>query len=230
MACNCSTPGCAEIFGDRVARREAKHFRKRGLPARAQRLLDALAARVPLHGLSAIEVGAGVGGFTISMLERGIEKATIIDAAPAYVEAAQALASERGVHDALTVRVGDFAEDEPTEAADVVVMDRVVCCYPSWRGLLEQATRTASSAIALSYPRKRWSNSFGTRMVNLLMWIRRSPFRVFVHPPRTMRAFLESRGFSAEVVGSTAFWELVVARPDADHSTSRVDPGGTRPA
>jgi magnesium-protoporphyrin O-methyltransferase len=212
MPCNCNALGCAEMFGDRIARREAARFRRHGLEPRSRRLLEALAGRVPLPGKTAVEVGAGVGGLTISLLEKGVAHATIIDASPAYVETARAIATERGVAGALTAGIGNYAEDEAGEYADIVVMDRVVCCYPAWRGLLERATAQAAAAIALAYPRDTGYNRLGTALINILMRLRGSPFRVFVHPPRLMHAFLESRGFSAEVVGCTPVWELVVAR------------------
>ena len=212
MPCNCNALGCAEMFGDRIARKDAARFRRRGLEPRSRRLLEALAGRVPLSGKTAVEVGAGVGGLTISLLEKGVAHATIIDASPAYVETARTIAAERGVAGALTAGIGNYAEDVPGEPADIVVMDRVVCCYPAWRGLLERATAQAGAAIALAYPRDTAYNRLGTALINILMRLRGSPFRVFMHPPRLMQAFLESRGFPAEVVGRTPVWELVVAR------------------
>jgi hypothetical protein len=212
MPCTCGSLGCADVFGDRLARREADRFRKHGLDRRSRRLLDALAARVPLPGKTAVEVGAGAGGLTISMLEKGVARVAIVDAAPAYIDAARRLAAERGLADALSAELGNYAEDAPGEPVDLVVMDRVVCCYPSWHGLLERATAQAGAAIALAYPRATGYNRFGVGLINLFMRLRRSTFRVFVHPPRVMHAFLESRDFAAEVVGHTPVWELVVAR------------------
>ena len=212
MPCTCNALGCAEMFGDRIARKEAARFRRRGLEPRSRRLLDALAARVALPGKTAVEVGAGVGGLTISLLEQGIAHATIIDASPAYVQTARAIAAERGLEGALTATIGNYAEDEPGAGADIVVMDRVVCCYPSWRGLLDGATAQAGAAIALAWPRDTGYTRIGIALINLLMRLRRSPFRVFVHPPQMMQAFMESRGFMPEVVGRTPVWELVVAR------------------
>jgi hypothetical protein len=211
MPCSCGSLGCADVFGDRLARREVNRFRKRGLDPRSGRLLDALAARVRLAGARALEVGAGAGGLTVSMLERGVAHVSIIDAAPAYIDAARRLATERGVADALSAELGDYADTAPGESVDFVVMDRVVCCYPSWRGLRERASAQAGAAIALAYPRPRGYNRFGIALINGIMRLRRSMFRVFVHPPQEMHAFLERRGFAPEVVGHTAFWELVVA-------------------
>ncbi|MGD8278017.1 MAG: SAM-dependent methyltransferase, partial [Gemmatimonadota bacterium] len=109
MACTCGSLGCADVFGSRLARREADRFRRRGLDRRSHALLDALAARVALAGKTAIEVGAGAGGLTISMIERGVARVAIIDAAPAYIEAASRLAAERGVADALSAELGNYA-------------------------------------------------------------------------------------------------------------------------
>lgn len=212
MPCSCGSLGCADVFGDRLARREADRFRKHGLDHRSRRLLNALAARATLDGRTAVEVGAGAGGLTITMLERGVARVSIVNAAPAYIEAARRLAAERGLADALSAALGDYAENPPGEPVDVVLMDRVVCCYPAWHGLLEKATAQARVAIALAYPRATWYNRIGVALINVLMRLRRSTFRVFVHPPRLMHAYLESRGFTAEVIGHTPVWELVIAR------------------
>lgn len=213
MPCNCNAIGCAEMFDDRVARFEARHFRRKGLTRRARKLLAALERAVPLSGRTTLEVGAGIGGFTITMLERGAANATIIDAAPAYLATARTLASEHHVADRLEFVLGNYAEQPMGSAeVDVVVMDRVVCCYPEWTELLEPAARQARRAIALTWPRDALWVRFGIGFINLVQRLRGMTFRVRVHPTARMRELLHARGLETRLAGKWGPWDIVIAK------------------
>jgi len=212
MPCDCCTASLQEMFGERTARHEAKHFRRKGLPARARKLLAAIERTPGLDGRSTLEVGAGVGALTITMLKHGAARATIIDASPAYLAAARHLADEFGVADALNFELANYALRTPNgAAADVVVMDRVVCCYPEWRHLLDAAARDGRLAIALTYPREAWWARLGVRLANLFLRLRRTPFRVHVHPVAPMQQALAAAGFSPRVHGYHGPWEILIA-------------------
>ena len=47
--------------------------------------------------------------------------------------------------------LGDFVA-----LADKVTLDRVVCCYPDDKALLEAAAARARRLVAFTYPRNRW--------------------------------------------------------------------------
>lgn len=212
MPCDRCAVGLAEMFDDRIARHEAKRFRKKGLPVRSRRLLNAIQSRLPLQGVTAREVGAGVGGFTITLLQHGVSKASIVDAVPVYVSTARTLAAEYEVDRRLELDVGDYVLRAPElPDADLVVMDRVVCCYPAWRGLLLAASADSRRMLALSYPRDALWVRFGVGAINLVQRLRRQAFRVFVHPPREMHSLLNEQGFRTEVVGYRGVWELAIA-------------------
>lgn len=211
-ACNCcSTTIYGQIFGPRQSRHEARRFRRRGLDRRARRLLEEVARVRPLAGARSLEIGAGVGGFSLTLLERGAAAATTIDASPAAAEVARALADERGVGERLRVEVGDFAARRTEEQYDLVILDRVVCCYPDWRALLTPAAAASRGAVALSYPRNVWYMRAFRGLVAAVMFVLRKEFRFFVHPPAAMRELLAGTGLRPEVVGRVGAWELVVA-------------------
>jgi magnesium-protoporphyrin O-methyltransferase len=215
MSCDCCKVGLDEMFSDRIAKHEAKQFRRKGLPVRSRRLLKAIESRLPLEGVTTREVGAGVGGFTITLLKRGVAKASIVDAVAAYVSEARRLATDYDVAAELELEVADYvdrASDLPD--ADLVVMDRVVCCYPVWRDLLLAAAADSRRMLALSYPRDALWVRLGVGAVNLMQRIRRQTFRVFVHPPREMHQMLRDKGFHIEVVGYRGVWELAIAVRD----------------
>ncbi|HEX6938113.1 MAG TPA: methyltransferase domain-containing protein [Longimicrobiales bacterium] len=199
------------MFGERMTRRELKRFRRHGLDRRARRLVEALAEAAPLERATTLEIGAGIGGLSLALLERGVARATTIDAAPATAAVARALAAERGVADRLDVRVGDFAEQPAGDRYDAVVLDRVVCCYPDWRALLAPAAGTARRAIAMTYPRNVWYMRLFTRVLNATMAALRRQYRFYIHPAPAMREELRRHGLEPRVAGHEFVWELLVA-------------------
>jgi magnesium-protoporphyrin O-methyltransferase len=214
-SCNCCPATVyGEIFGARQSRHEARRFRRRGLDRRARQLLSALAAAVPLEGATSLEVGAGVGGFSLTLLERGVTHATTVDASPAATMVARELAEERGVGERIKIEVGDFAVRGAEAVYDVVILDRVVCCYPDWRALLAPAAGEALGALALTYPRDLWYMRWFRRLVAASMFVLRKEFRFYIHPPDEMRELLKGQGLQPRVVGRVGPWELVVAVRD----------------
>ncbi|HEY0672747.1 MAG TPA: methyltransferase domain-containing protein [Longimicrobiales bacterium] len=209
MACNC---GLQEIFTDKVSRHDASKYRRRGLDVRARRMLRALEQRVALRGLRTLEIGIGTGGFTIEMLRRGASRAVGVDAMPNQLEQAKALATEAGVADRLVLKQGDFTElYEEVSPAEVVVLDRVVCCYPDWRSLLDDAAARAELLVVMSYPRSAWYTRIWVKTANLAMRMLRRTFRLYLHAPAEMQALLRQRGWTPQVVGHRVAWELLIA-------------------
>lgn len=209
MSCNC---GLDEIFTERVSRHDARKFRRRGLDPRARRLLRALERRVDLQGRTSLEIGIGTGGFTIELLQRGVVAATGVDAMAGQLAQAQRLAAEYRVADRLTLQQGDVTEiGDRLPSADVVVLDRVVCCYPDWQALLDAAATHAGAALALSYPRAAWYTRMWVSGANLAMRILRRTFRLHLHSPSAMQQLLRTAGFLPQVVGHRGVWELLIA-------------------
>jgi 2-polyprenyl-3-methyl-5-hydroxy-6-metoxy-1,4-benzoquinol methylase len=209
MSCNC---GLNEIFTETVSRHDARKFRRRGLDVRARRMLRALEQRIDLRDRSTLEIGIGSGGFTVELLRRGARESVGVDAVANQLEQAKLLATEAGVADRLKLQQGDFTEIGPRiQTVDVVVMDRVVCCYPNWRGLLEEASEHARSAIVMSYPRDAWYTRTWVASANLGMRALRRAFRLHLHPPAQMQELLKRRGFGTDVIGYRMPWELLIA-------------------
>ncbi|MCI0436088.1 MAG: methyltransferase domain-containing protein [Gemmatimonadetes bacterium] len=209
MSC-CAPPGADEFFDARMAARESSRFRRRGLPERARRLLEAIRSSTDLGGATTFEVGGGVGGFSIELLRAGAASAGIVDASVASVAAARQLAEATGFGERLDIHHASYGAT-PTEPVDIVVMDRVVCCDPDWERLLRTATLQAQRAIALTYPRDAWWTALLVRTANLGLRLLRRVFRMQHHPPRAMLASLREAGFSPDIVGHYWMWELVIA-------------------
>lgn len=191
----CCAQGYERFFGARTARRDAKRYRERGLDDTARRLVDELAAR-NLAGATVLEIGGGVGAVDLELLAIGAERATIVELSHGYDEEALGLAREAGVETRIERRHGDFVEQEAgLEAADVVVMHRVVCCYPDPERLVGAAAGHARRLLALSFPRDTWWLRLGFRLANL--WFRlRGGFQGFVHAPARVVASAERSGMT----------------------------------
>lgn len=211
MACACGPAGVDEIFSDKLARRELRRYRKSGLPPRARQLLEALETSAGIPGHDVLEIGAGIGDLSLELLERGATRALLVDAAPAFVEAARKLASERGVTDRVEVVQGDFAALGGIQPRDLVVLDRVVCCYPDGPALLAAAAAATRTALTLSYPRDAWWSRLFVRATNFGQRLMRRSFRVFIHPPAALHATLRAAGLDPREAGRQGPWVLVVA-------------------
>jgi magnesium-protoporphyrin O-methyltransferase len=208
----CRTPaGIDEVFNERMARADSRTFLKRGLPVRARRLLAAIRRNQPLDGITSLEVGGGAGGFSIELIRNGVREASIVDASAAYVDHARRLAAECGVAQRMVVRHGNFAAEPGDTHADLIVMDRVVCCFDDWRGLLEPASRHATRTLALTYPRNTAWVGLLVRTVNFGMRVLRRSFRMHHHSARDMFALLEGAGLAPRVEAHRGMWEIMVA-------------------
>ena len=104
-----------------------------------------------------LDVGSGVGGLSFELLDRGAERVIAVDASPAYLAAAAQEATRRDRLGVVEFMHGDFVDVGPQiPSATIVTLDRVICCYPSFEPLLNEALRHAEHAFAYSYPRDMW--------------------------------------------------------------------------
>jgi magnesium-protoporphyrin O-methyltransferase len=188
----CCAHDYEKVFGRRTAARDARRFRRRGLRGSAETLAE-LAGNV--HGATVLEVGGGVGAIEIELLERGAAGATNVELAGTYEDAARRLLAERGLTDRVERRVGDFvAEADSLPAHDVVVMHRVVCCYPDVDALVGAGADHARRRMVLTFPRERPLIRAVLSTLNAVMRLTGSTFQVYVHPFERIAATAGAHG------------------------------------
>ena len=191
----CCRPGGYErMFSAKQARLDARRYRKQGLGGTSRRLVE-LAGDV--SGETVLEVGGGVGAIELDLLAAGAERATNVELSGEYEEEAATLLAERGLTERVDRRVADFV-NEPVEPHDVVVMHRVVCCYPDVDRLVGIAAANTRRRLLLTYPRERPWTRAGIAAINLFMRISGSDFRAFVHPVARMTAAAQREGLALE--------------------------------
>ena len=208
----CCDPGRYEgIFGERFARRRANRYRRKGLDGTARRMVDLL-VEDGVDGATVLEIGGGVGEIGLELLRRGAASATNLELSGAYEAEAAALAAEVGLAERVTRRQLDIAAEPAAVApADLVVLNRVVCCYPDAPGLLRAAAGHTRRRLVFSHPRRNPATRAAVAAQNGLLRLAGREFRAFVHLPAAMRAVLADSGLRPVVVHRGAVWEVATA-------------------
>lgn len=205
--CTC---GCPNTFSTKDADADLKRYREQGPNPTTQALIDALVAQ-GIEGATVLDIGAGVGAIQMELLSAGAAKAESVDATEAYLAAARAEAERRGFGDRTHGRLGDFvalaAEIDP---ADIVTLDKVVCCYPDMLALLGRAAEHARRVVGLVYPRYTWWNRIGSRAFAVMGWLTRDATRWYLHRTADVDATLRSAGFERREVMRNMVWQVVL--------------------
>jgi hypothetical protein len=128
-----------------------------------------------------------------------------------YIDAASTEAQRRGMADRVHFEHGNFIDIAPRiPAADIVTLDRVVCCYPDMDDLVKRSLEKANRLYGLVYPRDTWWARLGVKVLNLFFRLRKSPYRSYVHPSREVESLIRSRGFTRQYYSQTLVWQVVV--------------------
>jgi 2-polyprenyl-3-methyl-5-hydroxy-6-metoxy-1,4-benzoquinol methylase len=199
------------MFNGRFARHRAAGYRRRGLDRTARRMVDLLAER-GLEGATVLEIGGGVGEIHLELLRRGAASATALELSPAYDDEASRLLAEAGLTDRVRRRLVDIATDPAAvEPADVVVLHRVVCCYPDYAKLLGAAADHTRRALVFSHPPRNAVSRAVVATQNLFLRLGGREFRTFAHPPAAMRAVLAEHGLRPLAAPSGRLWRVSAA-------------------
>ncbi len=198
-----------------MAARELRSYRRGRVGPTTRLLRDGLVA-ADLNRGALLDIGTGIGVLTFELLDRGVTSAVAVDASSDYLAAATAEASRRNRSAAISFVHGDFVDVAPrVSAADIVTLDRVVCCYGDYQSLLHGALRRAECGLALSYPRDRWFVRLGVRLENALRRVRSNPFRAFVHSVGDIQRLVDEGGFELVSRRQTPAWaaDVYARRP-----------------
>ena len=180
------------------------------------RLLRAL-GEVGLESRTVLDVGCGAGDLALATLAHGATEVAGIDLGPGAIRAARALADGRGLADRATFTVGD-GSTAPLHHADVVVLNRVVCCYPNVDRLLENTLSATGRVYALTAPIDRGVVGLLLRVAawfaNLWYAARRKRYRgyrTYVHDVAAIDARVRAEGFEPVVrERSRVVWDMAV--------------------
>jgi SAM-dependent methyltransferase len=207
---------CCEstVYDDQFDAREAAHklreYRRNGPNPWTARLIGELSAG-GVDGLTVLEIGAGIGAVRQALLASGAATATDVDASGPYLAAAREEAERRGLTGRVTflkgdaVRLGDQLPD-----ADLVALDRVVCCYGDMPGLVGLASARARRRLGLVLPRDaRWVRA-AVALANAWSALTRNPFRVHIHRTDAVLSVARTAGLRLASTHRGLFWQTLV--------------------
>jgi hypothetical protein len=186
---------------------------REGRPAKTTLMLISTLLGLGVKGATLLDIGGGIGTVQLELLRGGATEATSIEASTAYVEIAQQLAAEAGLHQRITYVHGDFVTlaDRIAEA-DIVALDRVVCCYDDVEALVSLSAAKARRLYALVYPKSEWWARLALFFESLGYRLRGSPFRAFVHATELVDRLVRTAGLQLVHRENTFAWQVVVYR------------------
>jgi hypothetical protein len=186
----CCSTDYRRFFSRKFAARDLKRYREQGLSETERDLVDLCG---DVRGTTVLEVGGGIGALQLELLDAGAAQATNVELSGGYEEAAVELFAGRDVNR----RVGDFVTED-VQPHDVVLMHRVVCCYPDADELVGAAAARTQRVLALTMPQERRWIGWGLGAVNLWLRLRRCGFRTYQHSFARVEAAAERAGLHLE--------------------------------
>ncbi len=221
----CTATGYRTIFGTKTVERDARRYRRKGLIGSAEWLFHALKSD-KVTDASVLEVGGGIGGVQIQLLKAGASHAANVEIIDSYETTARTLIAEHNLDARVERYVGDFARcPDQTAPADIVIMHRVICCYPDSDALITAACNHAHDRVAITVPCEAWWVKLGFSVMNWWLRLRRIAFRGYVHPLGQMVELAGRHGYHATHHQRGPLWEsLILKRGHHAEATDRRSP------
>lgn len=210
----CCRPGdLDDVFGEERARADARTYRRKGLDREARRIVESLRGRIA--GWSVLEAGGGVGAIQLELLRAGAAHAMNVELSSGYEPSAAELIADAGLADRIARRIGDFVGEAPSlDDADVVILHRVVCCYPDADAIVTAAARRTRRTLFITVPVDRWWARAGRVVLNAALRLRGSRLRFQVHSLATITAAAERAGLRPAFAEGRFVWRvLAFTRP-----------------
>lgn len=209
---SCQCRGIEHEFSEGEALSQLRRYRRRGAAGTTRELIEVLIG-LGVERCSLLDIGGGVGAIQHGLLAAGASRARSVEASRAYIEIARVEAERRGWTARIETSHGDFVTLAATiEPADIVTLDRVICCYDDMRALVAASAARARRLYGLVYPRDAWWLRPLFALGNLVFRVRRSPFRIFLHRTTEVEALIAAAGLRPAFHRTHGMWQVSVFR------------------
>lgn len=193
-------------FDKRVGR--YKERSEKGLGDASRMLVDAIGSQ-GVKGKSLLEIGPGLGNVTFELLRRGAATATGVDLSHEMANNAKKRSEEAGFSDRTNFGYGNAAEASLPKA-DIVVLDKVICCYPVLKSLLANSISACGTIYGFSVPNdgRIWGAYLRVAFAleRLTLWLRRCKAYSYLHPTKLIDQTLAQSGFKQVFQSRTGMW------------------------
>ncbi len=207
----CQCEGIESKFDQEYVAKKVERYRRKGPKETTTQLIDAIKAE-GVEGTELLDIGGGLGDIQHALIRAGVARAVNNEASTSYLEACRAEAERQGHARQIEHLQGNFVDVAGDIApADIVTLDRVVCCYHDMERLVSLSAQKAKWLYGLVYPRDKW----WVRLVTLLYYngrhcLQRNPMRNFVHPTKAVEAVLERHGFRRTFLREKGGWQVAL--------------------
>ena len=214
MSSCCRGEPCEEVFDSRAAKSDMKRYLSRGLDKLELKML----AELPEHAIGpasrVLEIGGGVGALQAELLKSGAGSGEVVELLDVYAPYARQLAETVGVAERSRFRVHDLiAEPEEVEPADVVLLNRVVCCSADGLELTAAAAKLTRGALALVFPRSNVLSRLVAAGERLVARLFGRKYRIFVWSPEQLKTAAATAGLVPVANGGSLIWRYLVFTP-----------------
>jgi len=214
----CNKPSCANGVGansigdffSKEARNFLKRSKRRGLEKSQKNLVEGL-SKAGISDKSILEIGCGVGYLHSRLLLGGARSAFGVDISEEMLRLAKMYMKELGLEDKTDYLQGDFAEiSEAVKPSDILILDKVICCYPEVENLVEKSIAKTKSIYAFTLPRDAWWVKSGMTVVIRFLKLFGSKFHPYFHDHAIVNGRLANNGFTQIYHNQTLAWETYV--------------------
>lgn len=206
----CCCDDYASPIDDGIAREDLESYRKDG-PSPTTRMLLEMVEGTGADGATVLDIGGGIGVIGHELLRAGAASAVLVEASPPYLDVARDEARGAELGERLTIVAGDFVRRSADIApADIVTLDKVICCYPDVDELVAASAVRANRLYALVLPRARWYVGWIMAFGNIVQRLRRDAFRAFAHSNDRIDEQLAATGLALKSEAFTLWWRVAL--------------------
>ena len=207
MGC-CQCQGIENMFDKKAAKRQLKRYLKKGPSKTTSMLLDAIHKK-GVQGLNFLDIGGGIGAIQYDLIKAGASNGTSIEASSAYIDVMKEETLQNGLAERVNYKQGDFTTTATdVDSADIVTLDKVICCYDDMSELVGLSSKLARKIYAVIYPRDVWWTKLALLFMNFFSIIKGSSFRVFIHPTKEVEEIIFGNGLKRNYYATTIFWQV----------------------
>ena len=209
MGC-CQCQGIENMFDKKAAKRALKRYLKKG-PSKTTKMLLKAIHKTEVKGLDFLDIGGGIGAIQYDLIKAGASKGTSIEASPAYIDLVKEEIQKNNLDEVIDFKHGDFtAIASDIDSADIVTLDKVICCYDDMSGLVRLSSKLSRKIYAVIYPRDVWWTKLALSFINFYPIIKGSPFRVFIHSTKKVEEIIIRNGLKRDYYATTLFWQVAI--------------------
>ena len=207
MGC-CQCQGIENMFDKKAAKRALKRYLKKG-PSKTTGMLLKAIHKTEVKGLEFLDIGGGIGAIQYDLIKAGASSGTSIEASPAYIDLVKEEIHKNNLAEIIDFKHGDFtAIVSDVDSADIVTLDKVICCYDNMSELVRLSSKLSRKIYAVIYPRDVWWTKLALPFINFYPIIKGSPFRVFIHPTKKVEEIIIRNGLKRDYYATTLFWQV----------------------